>query len=459
MFGLITSVAVTSEAAARRASDTAWPLAGTPEYDRIPTDWRTSVADRLERDLQRHVIEPWFPRTIDTERGGFRTDFDRHWRPMGPDDRMLEYQARNTRSVARLGQAYVDQEQWVDYARHGVRYIEDVMHDRAYGGWYWLVNRDGEPLAGGSKHAHSTAYIIGAFVEAYVLTRDEGALELAVAAFDWLDATLHDDEHGGFHGWVTRDGELILRPEQAAILGREADPLGHEIGLKDLNVHSDLLESLRLLYSERPTEILGARIRELYGIVEHNFMAPDGHMRYLVRPDLTPVAGPEHPGYAFQCAFRMPLIAPFVGQSQEAALELARRMVDASLASGREGRKPGLLEKLAPPSQRVRAWWVQTEAIEALLLLELNGTTRSYRADVDELLHLVQTELLDERHGGWYQIPRSDWSLAERARVRRLPKAHRWKDVSHETDMSVSTIRMLRGLAADAPLRSAVSSA
>ena len=415
--------------------------------------WRADLAARISAMLHRHVLAPWFPRIVDREHGGFYTDYDRAWRRIGPDDRMLEYQARQMRSAARLGRAFPERLELAGYAVHGMGYLADAFHDTSDGGWFWLIGRDGTPRANGTKHAHSTAYVITGLVEAFHVTGDEAALDMAEEAFRWLDGTLHDDVHGGYHGWATREGRPILKLSDAGPWPRDTDPLGHEVGLKDANVHSDLLESFRLLGSARPSDRLRTRAAELFDIVDGHFFDPDGRMHYLLRPDLSPFEGPAHPGYAFQCAFRMPLLAPLTGKPPAGALALARRAVDHALAVGWSDRGVGMVEKLDAPRDRARTWWVQTEAIQALTFLEVCAIG-SYRTRIDQLMTLIENDFLDNRHGGWHQVPRSDWSIVDVLLERRWPKAHRWKDMSHETDMSLSTLRMLRGLPPDAPLES-----
>lgn len=436
----------------REPTETAWPLAGEEAFARAPAGWRARHADSIEAALREHVLEPWYPLSVDQTLGGFRTDLDRRWRPTGPDDRMLEYQARHTRNVARLGRAFPSQDQWTDHARHGAAYMDQVMRDRSDGGWFWLVGRDGSPLAAGTKHAHSTAYLIGAMVEVYRLTGDEAALDTAQEAFDWLDATLHDHEHGGYFGWATRDGRVIRERSDVETWSRDVDPLGHEIGLKDLNVHSDLSESLRLLLVERPSPVLFARTRELYDILENRFATVDGSMHYLLNPDLTPAPSAEYLGYSFQSAYRMRVLAPFIGRSADDALQLARRLVDHAVACGWAGERGGIFDVIGPGERPRRTWWIQTEAIQALLLLAVNLGDEKYIDRIERMLRLVTNEMVDRRYRGWHQVPTSDWSLVDRLRVSRWPKAHRWKDASHETDMSLSAIRMLRGLPGDAPI-------
>ena len=63
-----------------------------------------AVLDRLhislENRLRGDVIDAWFPRCIDRDRGGYNCDFDRRWNLNGPQDRLLEFQARQMRSAA-----------------------------------------------------------------------------------------------------------------------------------------------------------------------------------------------------------------------------------------------------------------------------------------------------------------------------------------------------------------------
>ncbi|MGI8829338.1 MAG: hypothetical protein ACR2I5_06160, partial [Candidatus Limnocylindria bacterium] len=89
-----------------------WPLAGSAEFEAGDQAWRAATADRLRRDLVGHVIGPWFPRSMDEQAGGFRCNLDRRWRATGDDSRTLEFEARQTRTVARLGLAFPGESVW-----------------------------------------------------------------------------------------------------------------------------------------------------------------------------------------------------------------------------------------------------------------------------------------------------------------------------------------------------------
>ncbi len=434
---------------ALRAAATCWPLSVSDQFSWLDGEWRRTRADKLQADLVDHVVGPWFPRSIDTESGGFLCDFDWRWEPRGEQPRMLEFQARQTRTAARLGLAFPTENRWADYAHHGLRYLDEVMRDREHGGWYWLVDRAGRTQANGTKHAHSTAYLIGTYVEAYRLTGDGGALDSAKSAFEWLDTVLHDGSHGGYRTWATRDGRPILTHADGGLPVDAHDPLGHAVGFKDANVHSDLLESLRLLYEEWPSPLVRERLSELHRIFLERHGMADGSMHYLLADDLQPVPSPERYGYPLQSGGRMMRVAPLIGASRDESLAWARTGLDHVLSEGRVA-NGAFVET---PVARARQWWVQGEAVQMLLIIAANVPDNGrYVRAYDELMTAIDKDFIDHQHKGWNPLARGDWPLKVRAGLSHLPKAHRWKDASHETDAYLMGIRLLRGLPASGSL-------
>jgi mannobiose 2-epimerase len=89
------------------------------------------------------LLDAWFPRVVDRDNGGFSCDFDYRWRPSGPNDKMLEFQARTLRFVARAAQFDPD---LVPHAKHGFEFLCGSMWDSEFGGWYRMVDAWGKPL-------------------------------------------------------------------------------------------------------------------------------------------------------------------------------------------------------------------------------------------------------------------------------------------------------------------------
>lgn len=404
--------------------------------------------EEFERVLRRHVLEAWFPRSLDLTYGGFLCDFDRAWNSCGPHDKLLEFQARQTLTAADACRRYPEDQRLRDATLHGFRYLREVMWDGAAGGWFHRLDRAGEPLEAHTKHAHGAAYAIEACVAVHEATGDPAALELAKQGFEWLDRCARDRDYGGYFGFLKRDGTVIRDPAECPWRS-EIDTIGTEIGLKDANVHSDLLETLAHLYRAWPDSGVGERLAEVLDIVSDKMLVPStGALHIFVTPDWRPIPHLTRAGYQCQTAYRLTLACGLAGDAAELR-RLAGRLLDHALRYTRDGGNGGLV--YASPGAAPRwlqgqdllssgkFWWVQAEALKALL-----AVSRFAAGKEDYLRHLeaqwryMQRNFLDLEHGGVYMggldtAPRWRRQLGARlapAAVTR--KGDVWKDASHE---------------------------
>jgi len=441
-------------------------LTGSPAFGAMDVVTRHRLASQLMAALQQDVLESWFLHGVDRERGGFLPDLDRRWRPAGRQDRLLEFQARQTASAARLALAFPSEPRWLEWALHGFRALRDSLWDDQHGGWYRLRDAAGRPLDGGSKHAHGTAYAIGACVAIHRVSGDPEALKLAWEAVAWLERSLHDPVHGGYHGWARRDGRPILNPEDAPDGRADGDPLGHGIGHKDINVTSDLFEMFSELHVVTAAALPSQRLVELRACIDR-LMTPDGALHYAAHPDWKPVPGPERFGHVLQTAFRLASAGSRCGWPRDATFETVRRMVNHAIErawhrgggfiTGGSASPPFSLEG-HPLQVSTRSWWVQLEGLRSLILLAVqNDPTRAFFADrLEAHLRFIDSQMRDHRFGGWYatapaDLPWPDRLIPSRRRVC-LAKGNIWKDSSHEVEAYLTGIRMLLGLDVDAPL-------
>jgi mannobiose 2-epimerase len=243
---------------------------------------RGVLRHEIESELD-FILKAWFPRTIDTEYGGFLSDFDYRWRPRGPQHKMLEYQARQTTAAAKGASRF---KELYDTALHGFRYLKEIMWDAQSGGWFRLLDRSGNPLEGGLKHGHGSSYAISACVCCYELTEEQACLELAKTAFGWLEEHAHDSVNGGYFVFYHRDGCPIL---SEGFHGTLRDAIGTPIGCKDANTTSDLLKAFSDLYRVWPDTLLKERLLELLHIVRDRLVVAPGLMHMYTHPDWTPL--------------------------------------------------------------------------------------------------------------------------------------------------------------------------
>src|SRR5688572_3774369 len=110
---------------------------GKAEYARL--------ADEVESHLMKDVVRPWFPRCIDGENGGFHPNFSRDWTKGSAAPKFIVFQSRMTWITATLAKHRPQlRDELLPHARHGLRYLKDVMWDKQHGGFHWQLNSKGE---------------------------------------------------------------------------------------------------------------------------------------------------------------------------------------------------------------------------------------------------------------------------------------------------------------------------
>lgn len=406
------------------------------------------TADDFRRVLERHVIGVWFPRSLDTEHGGFLCDFDRTWKPVGPHDKLLEFQARHLVFAAEAYRLLPHDERLRAAMTHGMRYLVDVMWDADGGGWFHRLDRAGRPLEGETKHVHGAAYAIQACCAVYEATGDADALDHARAGFDWMERHAHDDCHGGYYGFLTRDGSLI---REATQWKAPTDPTGTLIGLKDTNVHCDLLETLSCLHRVWPVATVEARLRELVEFFCSGSLVSQGDLHYFFEPDWTPIPGIINYGYQFQAVFRLLLTRGQLGGDVSVRIEsVARSLMDRALERAHDRRNGGYFAYAEPgPTPpwlrhvaalaRTKPWWVQTEILKAALALSrVEPRDDRYCRRFAEQWEYFRGRFIDERHGGTFTNGfdgSASLKLFDLAALRprvATRKGSDWKDASHD---------------------------
>ena len=412
----------------------------------VPEGQRPTPKD-FEAALNRHVLDVWFPRCLDTEHGGFLSDFDRTWSPDGRNDQLVEFQARQTLTAADALALYPEDARLRQATEHGFRYLRDVMWDRDAGGWFHRMDRAGGPLEAETKHVHGAAYAIEACVAVYIATGDPSALDLARQGFEWLERFARDPLHRGYFGFLTRGNAVIREPSQCPYRA-ECDTIGTLIGLKDANVHSDLMETFTNLYRVWPDALVGERLAETVDLVsERMVVAATGAMHMFVTADWMPVPHLSRAGYQSQTAWR--LLSARGLLSDDARLErLAVKLSDHVLRYSKDREWGGFFyatpgaEPTSLGGQSLvvsdKPWWIQAEAVKLLVAMtRLRPDDLRYRTELEGQWCFLELQCFDWRHGGMFaraldRAPRWRRALGSRFAPSDVGrKGDVWKDASH----------------------------
>ena len=374
-----------------------------------------SIRDEIDSVLQQDVAYLWYPRVIDSAAGGYLSDFNYKWEAEGSQNKMIVSQARHVWTCSKLEAMYPGQG-FIEYASHGVAYLQRFMWDSLYGGFHSLLNRDGELLEqqwGGNKTAYGNSFGIYG-LSAYVMaTGDENALNLAKNAFRWLDAHAHDPEYGGYFQFITREGN--------------AYPDGFQgIPPKDQNSSIHLLEAFTELYQVWPNDTLRSRLEELLVTIRDVIAGEKAYMNLFSNRDWTPVVyGDSLPevreanysidhvsfGHDIEIAYLMMEASEILGlEHDEQTLTRSKAMVDHVLEYGWDHDVGGIYDRgyYLPDKPGVtiildsKVWWSQVEALNTLLIMSqlYPDDPRDYYGKFELQWDYIKTYLLDHEHGG-----------------------------------------------------------
>jgi mannobiose 2-epimerase len=217
---------------------------------------RTEIKEYTEGAL----LPFWIQRTIDQKQGGYLTHFNEFGEDAGDDEKSL---IAMTRSVFTYSQAYrhgFGGEIMKEMAAHGVRFLLDKMWDAENGGFYWMVNRAGEPI-NKQKIGYGHSFAIYSLSKYTLATGDPIGLTYAEKVFDLLQKYAVDTHYGGYWEFFAEDWSLM---------GPGA-PGGDR---KTLDVHMHLMEAFTTLYEASGKEIHRRKLKESIDILIHKIMDP-----------------------------------------------------------------------------------------------------------------------------------------------------------------------------------------
>jgi len=406
---------------------------------------RQRLADEIEQVMWDRVLAAWYPRCLDTDRGGFFENFARDWTRGPTDSKCLVYQGRQTWVAAAVALAHPRQrDTYLPYARHGLRFLADKMWDAQNGGFFDRTDAAGQPLPEAMPWKQLYSYAFGIYAAAAVAqaSGDRDALELAQAAFRWLDEHAHDGQHGGYFEHVTAAGQPVALDVPPEPLGRGLPVIG-QVGSKSMNAHIHLLEALTALRRVWDDARLTARLQEVFQIVRDKIILPGGHLNMFAARDFTPHDARSSFGHQLEIAYLLEEAAELLpGQDAAATRRQALLTVDHALRWGWDNDHGGFYDEGPPSGAATRSdkvWWVQVEALNGLLTADrLAPQNAQYFRRFTQTWAFFRRRMIDDQFGDCYDTVTPD------GQPLRVNKATPWKTAYHITRALLFTAHRLR---------------
>lgn len=408
--------------------------------------------DEAETLLHHDVIDVWYPRTVDNQNGGFHSNFTREWKPNGSQGKFSVFQGRMTWVAAEMMIRRPEtKERFLPIVRHGVEYLDNVLWDKQYGGFYWGLADDGKisPFYTDGKHLYGMSFALYGAAAAYQATHDPKALDLSQRAFRWMDEHAHDAKNGGYFEWLTREGQPIPpRPETGRV--EELPVALFPIGYKSMNTHIHLLESYSQLYEVWKDETLRKRIEELLVIIRDKVCVEPGAMNLYFTNAWEPIPDHDSYGHDVEAAYLMLEAEDVLEKGHDPKTErMAKMLVDHALAYGWDDKFGGFYRDgttIGRTEDKLKEWWVEVEGLNALLMMH---EKYGQQTDVYFKAFQLQWNFIKE-----YQVDSEFHGLYELIGVDGKPtfpiKGRIWKGAYHDGRAMLNVTERLNRLAENA---------
>lgn len=254
------------------------------DQDQEENEIREYYADILDEAIHHKKLNKWYPAAYDKTDGGYISAFEYDFTPSERQNKMIVSQARHLWTTSKAAVNYPDKEYYLEGAHHGFEFIRDKFWDEEHGGFHTLLDKQGNVIS--SNQDAKTAYgnSFGIYGLAAYYAASGNEEALELAKKAFL--WLEEHSYDPEYGGYFQNLAIDGTPLQ-----RDEDtPSTSTIGYKDQNSSIHLLEAFTELYHVWKDPLLKKRLEELLYIIRDKIVQPEGYLQLFLYPDLTPVS-------------------------------------------------------------------------------------------------------------------------------------------------------------------------
>ena len=392
--------------------------------------------------LQENILPFWL-RLQDPVRGGF------YGRMTG--EGQLQPQANRggilyARILWSFSAAYrvLGNPEYLDAATRARDYILQHFVDAEFGGTYWELDAEGQPVDS-KKQFYALGFMLYGMSEYARATDDEQALRCALQLFDCIEEHSWEPQFGGYIEALSRDWKPLA---DVRLSDKDANyPKSQNTHLHIIEPYTNLLRTLREKASVARLEFgvqrlpeVEAAVRRLIDIFCHHILNPQTHhLDLFFENDWTRGAGwLESYGHDIECSWLMHEAALVLGDRD--VLARVEPIVQQVAKASEKGVNPdgSMTHEANLDTGTVdddRHWWVQAEAVVGFLNVYQHFGDE---ASLQRALHCwryIQQNLIDWEGGEWW------WSRDREGHINRTDdKAGFWKCPYHNSRMCLEIL-------------------
>ena len=417
--------------------------------------------DMMKREMQdvleNNILRFWLDQMMDYEHGGFygRMTHDGELHPEAEKGAIL-----NARILWAFSAAFrvLKHPEYLEAATRAKDYIIEHFIDQEYGGVYWSVDCEGNPLDT-KKQFYAIGFMIYGLTEYARATGDREALDYALDLYDCIEEHAFDREHNGYIEACTREWGRI---EDMRLSDLDANyPKSQNTHLHIIEPYTNLLRCLKEAQAQESCDYVSAigsvlpvgisvppqtisevegALRNLVDIFTEKILNKEtNHLDLFFGMDWTRGAGHlESYGHDIECSWLLHEAALVLGDQQ--VLNKVEPIVQAVAQASAKGLRPdgSLIHEANLDTGYVDDdlhWWVQAENVVGWYNIWQHFGDEEALNRAEKCWHYIKKQLIDYEHGEWYWSRHANGLLNTKD-----DKAGFWKCPYHNSRMCLEII-------------------
>jgi mannobiose 2-epimerase len=372
----------------------------------MPALNKDNLRSAIEEELTGNILPFWMSHPVDQVRGGFYGAIRNDLQIDDEVPRSAILCARILWTFSAVFRKYGNKT-YLSTAQHAHAYLNQIFLDPEYGGLYWSVDAEGNPVHS-RKHHYAQAFGIYGLSEYFRATGESQSLETAQVLFHLLEQHGYDSKNGGYIEGSSRDwGNL----EDMRLSNKEINCR------KSMNSMLHILEAYTNLLRVWEDDKLKARHKALIKNFLEKIIDPQGnHFKLFFDDDWNSLVPNISYGHDIEGSWLLAEAAEVQGDATllEEVQEAALKMAQAVYEQGRDSDGGLFYESIQDEIvETYKSWWVQAEAMVGFYNAYQLSDQSHFLEAVQQCWSYIQTHLIDRTCGDWYKQRLPDGSVDE----------------------------------------------
>ena len=406
-----------------------------------------TFCEEIRAELVENILPFWEKHAMDKSTGGFYGAISnanvvnqKEWRGIVMVSRFLwTYSA-----AARL----LKDPSYLEMADYAHRYMMKNFHDPYYGGMYWSVGPDGNPLVE-RKQIYGNAFSIYALSEYSAaimeLRGDEEpsrlVMDQALEIYNLLEQYAYDDEFGGYYEARQRDW---TETEETKLSEKDIDcNKSMNTNLHVMEAYTNLYRTIDVVYPDRKNDrrTIGRALSNLVEIHIEKILAKKYHLNLYFDRNWKAI-GPKEISYGHDIEASWLL---WEAAEELKSIELKKmvrpvaiKVAQLSLVEGYDKSTGGFENTMDENGTRdtTRIWWNQAEAMNGFYNAWQMTGDKEFMDAVYGIWEWIKAHQRDNENGEWFQAVSSKGKP-----VKRELKGGNWKTSYHNGRCCMEILR------------------